>query len=877
SSIQTNASMLSFNTPFTVTGYGGSGTLGYTFQLSKLRNGNSLTDSGSSDCANFSSGNYGLPYDGMAQVSCTPTISSYNIYRLTVYVYDESNSTLSGGTSGIPTLGDFASASWTFTVSPPETEVVRSQFTKVFYTGFNFDNIFGVFATVSGTGATSVTGTLGSQTITFARASGFWWNSTPVNMGAVAPGSVLHVEGDWSGWTLNASYTPQMIRTPSWLSSLFAFTGAQQAIPTSGSGAYNHTYSIYENYSWSLSSSTSFSIPSPMLSGNYSLIPAISVSFSASSSGGLSISGSLTSKFPSIKLGTASLVFSIVISLSGKFTVLNDSQGLSDIQWGSAKATISVVADVSADVPLYGFDVLGVSVGFTLDIDVKASIALTFLLAPTTDKTAEIIQGIEVMVAQLVGAFTLAISVAVKFSIAIASVEIGGTLALALALAISPSFYVTGGWLNGTLFAQAQFLFWSVEWDILGPAVIYNWTNQPPGPLSPLRPAVQGPQCPTCHNNGSSATWVTQPRYYASGSYDDLTWSGTVGVGPAVTDIYPFTSVSASPASNGAYLFYSDDNAQLPVQQGLKVSALKLDSTTNRLSSVSSPSNPGFVIDHPESTELSDGSLYVVWAALPQAESSLPSPVGLTNLQLHGARFYPSNQSWGAVRTWTSWGLAESYGIDGGTSAGTLAVLDVPSFLVSASTPERLLVYDLATGQQLENVSVRGLSTIPSVRASVGEAVVESVGGNYSVLNLTTGDAVTVAPSVLPGSHLISESFVTGSPSVLVLLYRNPNSTQTLLYDVRAGQLIESLSTGPGAAQVQAEYGGGTYHVFDSLRSGIAGWVVTGTSYSNLTEIPEANVQSFGLVPIGPTVLLFSLSTNGNFSQPIVNLEFAEV
>ena len=373
------------------------------------------------------------------------------------------------------------------------------------------------------------------------------------------------------------------------------------------------------------------------------------------------------------------------------------------------------------------------------------------------------------------------------------------------------------------------------------------------------------------------ATWTTQPRYYASGSYDNIAWSGTISAGPAVTDIYPFTSVSAAAAQNGGYLFYSDDNAQLSVEQGLKVSGLRLDPSTNHLSALPSPSDPGFVIDHPEATELSDGTLYVVWAALPQSETSLTSPVGLTNLQVHGASFYPSNQSWGAVRTWTTWGLAEVYGLDGSTSAGTLVVLDVPSYLVSSSTPEQLVAYDLASGQELANMSVRGLSGILSVRAGLGEAVVETVGGNYSVLNLTNGATVTVAPSVLSNSHLISESFVTGSPSDLVLLYRNPNSTQTILYDARSGQALSTLSTEQSATETQAEYGGGIFHVFDSVHSGLAGWSGSGNSFTNLSVIPEANLQSFGLVPIGPTVLLYSLVTNGNFSQAIVNLEFAEV
>lgn len=869
STIDANTSDLSFNVPFTAVGFGGSGDLDYAFTLVGLRSTNALVDSGSSDCAILANTTGPavrgpLPYDGVATFSCTPTAQSFNIYRLTVHIWDAQNGS------------DSATSNWTFTVHPPETEKILSQYTTVFYTGFAFPNIFGVYAKVNGLAANTLTGSLGSQAITFSHASTFWWNSTPINMGAVTPGTVLRVTGDWAGWTLNATYTPQMVRTPSWLASLFAYTGATQAIATSHNGPYNQSYSIYENYSWSVSSSSSFALPSPMVSGKYSLIPAIAVSFSASSSGSVSLAGSLTSQIPTIDTGPVELKFSVSIGLSGKFTVLNDTQGISDVQWASAKATISVIGDVGANVPIYGFDILGVDVGFTLVIDVKATVALTFLLAPTTDTTKEIIQGVQVMMTQLLGAFTLAMTVAVKFGIAIASVELGGTLQIALTFNITPSFRLDDGWLNGTIFAQAQFLFWTATWDILGPAVIYNWTNPPPALPGPQAPRSLT-RCPTCHDNGSNATWGTQPRYYVSGTYDDLVWSGTVSTGPAVSDLYPFTSVSAASASNGGYLFYSDDNVQAPVAQGLKVSGLHLDPATNHLASIPSPVDPGFVLDQPRATALPDGSLYVVWAALPQSEASLASPSGLSTLALHGARFYPSNQTWGSIHTWSTWGLAEAYDVDGSAGNGTVVELVAPTFLVGPATPERLVTYDLISGREVANVSVSGVSSILSLRGALGDAAIERIGGNYSVLNLTTGSPITVAPPFLSGSFLIWETFVVGTASTLVLVYRNANATQTFLYDLRSGTVVANLSTDQSATTAEAVFGDGTYYLFEGLENRIAGWRVEGGSVTNLSIVAEPNLQSFGVVQSGTSLLLYALVTNGQFPQPIVTLEFAEI
>lgn len=870
SSVNTNASILSFNVPFTVVGFGGSGTLDYTFHVGKLRNSNPLIDGGQSSCGNLTSGSaYPLPYDGTWRVACTPSPQSYNVYRLTLYVWDVNNATLSGG---YPVSGDYATANWTFTVVPPESALLFSEYTKYFYEGFDFNNIFGAYLKVAGGSATSVSATLGGIPVGFVQRApnSFWWNSTPVDMGHVSPGAVLSVTGYFGNWTLNASYAVNIISTPSWLYSLFVFTGAVQMIPTSGAGPYNKTYGIFENYSWSLGGSTSFALPTPMLDGSTHLIPAIAVSFEAASSGQLALSGTLSLTPPSISFGVVSLSLSVSVGLTGNFVVLNASQGISDVQWVNAQATLTLAGDLGASIPIYGFNVLGVNVGFTLAIDIKPSLALSLVLLPTTPGFNEIIPGIEMMVSQLIGAFTLALQAAVVFGIGFASVSIGIVTSIALAFNITPTFHIGAGWLNGTFFAAATFLWWNITWNIVGPGVIYAWSDPPPGMVSPLT------ACPTCYNNGANASWTVHSRYYVGAGYDANVWDLNVSQGPAVSDIYPHTEMTAAPGYNGGYLFYSDDDPTVPVQQGLRVSGLRLDPSTNRLSSIPSPSDPGFVLDHPEATALPDGSIYVVWAAVPTSESSLASPAALSSVQLHGARFYPSNQSWGPVRTWTSWGIAEAYRLDGTDSSGTLVALVAPSFLVGGNSVERLVAFDLASGREVSNMSVTGLSEIPSVRAGLSDAVVQNVGGNYSVLNFTTGATVPLSFPSLSGYFLISESFVTGSPSTLVLLFRNPNATELVLYDLATGQGV-GIPTDQSATTAEALYGGGAYYIFERVHAGVQGWTESAGEFSNLTMIIVPNLVSFGLVQVGSSILAFSLASNGNVPQPVVTLELAEL
>ncbi|HEV8049665.1 MAG TPA: hypothetical protein VGP88_03625, partial [Thermoplasmata archaeon] len=452
----------------------------------------------------------------------------------------------------------------------------------------------------------------------------------------------------------------------------------------------------------------------------------------------------------------------------------------------------------------------------------------------------------------------------------IASLAIGGALSIAVAFNITPSFHVGAGWINGTVFGQATFLWWSAYWNILGPAVIYAWTDPPASePRS-------GTSCATCYDDGANATWAPLSRYYATSGYDVSVWNATVTSGNAVEDIYPHTEVTAAPGPDGAYLFYTDDNSQLPVSQGLEVSGLGLNASTNQLGALPRPTDPGFLISNPEATRLADGSLYVAWSALPVAEEGAGTPAALTSLALHGARFYPGNDSWGPVSVWTHGGFAQSYRFDATGSSGVLEALVAPSYLVGATTAEQLVEFDVGTGRTLANVSETGLSEVAGLSGVAGDALVLEAGGNYSLVNLTTGATVSFASPGPANSHLISAEFVEDAPTTLALLYRSQYATETILFDLPTGQVVAKLPTGPDATTVRAIFGDGRYDVFENGPAGIVGWALSGSSVANLTDIPLAHVTSFGLVQDGASILVYSLVANSTSAQPIVALDLAE-
>lgn len=852
------ASIFQFNTPFTVVGYGGTNNLSYSFSIIGLRTTHTLQGTG---CTNLTGGaSYVFPYDGVDEVTCEPTQQSYNVYRLTVLVVDDSNS------------ADYATANWTFTVQPPETAMIESEYVKYFYSNFDLNNVFSAELIVANGPATSVSATLGGNPVTFTQRSGqpFWWDSSQIDMGNVAPGSVLRVSADFSDWSLNATYKVQMIDTPSWLYTLFSLTGASQAVVTKGAGPYNKSFSIYENYSWDLGKSFGFTIPIPLAGGKYNLIPTVAVSISATSKGNLSLKGSFSLDTPKIDLGVVSMKLDATISMTGTFGLDTEGPEITGVTWQSAKAVVSVSGDFGASVPIYGFNILGVNIGFTLKIDLKPSVALNLILAPTTDTTKELINGIQVMVAQLYGTFALPLSVSVSFGIGIASVSLGGKLEVDVNVGLIPTAGIVAGWVNGSVIASASALFWSDSWTLLGPATIYSWTD-PPAQVASL-----GPSPRVGYNTGNGTTWQLNSRYYATSGYDANVWSGTASSGVAISDIYPHAQIAGAAGYNGAYLFYSDDNAQVSLQQGLRISGVRLDPSTNLLTTLPSPSDPGYVLDHPEAATLRDGSLYVVWAALPSSEATLASPLDITTLELHGARFYPGNGTWGSIHRWVTSPIVESYALDG-TGGGSLVALVAPSFLLGPTTSEQLVTFNLATGAQTSTASATGLSEVLSARGALGLATVQNLDGNASVVNLTSGSAVPISVTMPTNTSLRSAAFVPGSASTLLLLYRTPDEVELVLYDAATSQTLASLRTAGDTFEARGLFAGGVYYVFAAGASGIEGWKESGGSFSNVTEYNQTGIRSFELVQSGTSLTLFSLVPNGNATEPIVNLTVDEV
>jgi hypothetical protein len=855
-SYNTGPGLYLFNPPFVVTGYGGTGDLKWSFVAHKVRNQNSLV--GNAACLTIGladSGTFG--YNGTFDLKCVPSGIAYNVYRITLTVTDEGN-----------TDHPFKTANWTYTVIPAESLAIYSEYVQDFYANVNFQNTFTIYAVVAGGSAKSLSGSIGGSPIDSFNhsANSKFWNVT-LDMSPYQPGTVIKIEAQFGGWTLNTTYTPTMISTPSWLLTLFKATGASQSITPHGPGPWNKTYVIVEAYSWSLSNSTNFSISAPLVGGGYGLIPSVNVLFSAGSQGNLSVTGTFSLSTPSITIGPASLKIGASISMTGTFDVVG-----SGVQWGSATADISVFASLNASIPIYGFCIFSsLCIGFTLELSISPSITLGMILAPLQAGGTAIIPGIELEIEKWFGSFSLQLSAAIQFSVVVASVGLGIGIGVACAFTLHP-FGVTAGWVNGSVFVTVSILWWSDSFNIVS-GTIYSW-----GTANPVLPN-RGLFTANGYDGGPRSNWIVQVEYYKAADYDGHVWNSGGTSGAAISDIYPYTEVSGGAAYNGAYFFYTDDNTSLPVTDGLLISAARLNSSSNVFSAVPGPVDPNdYELASPVATTLPNGNLYVVWMALPSSEANVNSPLNLTSIALQGALFYPNNGSWGPVRTFSAGGFAESYQIDATGDAGTVLELTSSTVLPGNTDPEHLVEYNLTTGDVISNLTTSGMSEVVSVRGGTGLALLETMEGNYTLVDLSSGSEVAISYAPPTGYDFVSAAFAVNSPTTMVLLYRGPFASELDLYDTSTGQSIASVALGVDDLEAEAIASGSTYYVFARTGQGIEGWTEAGGTFTNLTPIVKPYVVSYGVVQAASSIVVYALvTTGGNASQPIRSFEMFEI
>ncbi|MGI0131070.1 MAG: hypothetical protein ACREEC_13135, partial [Thermoplasmata archaeon] len=350
----------------------------------------------------------------------------------------------------------------------------------IFYGGFTVNNVFGVYAQIANAPVASVMGDVGGQALSFLPAkngSAYWWNAS-FNMANAASYMHVSVVASSSDWSENSTLALTIVDTPSWLQQIAGFAALAQSQTSWGKAPWNESYALLLKVPLPIGKLFNFSLPVPLISGNYSLIPSLELDFNASSTGNFSLGGTLSLVPPGVSLGAFSFNITITLSVTGTLSVIPEGGGASTIVWDSASITFGLTLAFSASIPIYGFSfsLFGnqVKIGFNLDITIAPALALTILLAPTKNMSADVGNGLGLALVGLLGKFSLPLTVDLSFGIGIASIAIGGMLSVEMIFQfIPPPFGISNIWVNGSAFVMAQVLFWSGTWNFIGPGVIY--------------------------------------------------------------------------------------------------------------------------------------------------------------------------------------------------------------------------------------------------------------------------------------------------------------------------------------------------------------------------------------------------------------------
>ncbi|MDE1837319.1 MAG: hypothetical protein KGJ23_12000 [Euryarchaeota archaeon] len=669
--------------------------------------------------------------------------------------------------------------------------------------------------------------------------------------GAVDPGSML--QPLLEGIPALMAATTATITTLSW---------GQQG----GHGqilAFNATYFINATLSMNIAALTGATLPDPV-AGTASIIPRANVALSISSFGKVTLTAGASIQFPLGKVAGISFTITESFTAQAKFQFEQYYNGLTQV--GSLVLTnfsisMGVVIKASVTFPIYGISLgpLG-TVGFTMTIAVSLGATIGLFFNQTNPSpvcpTGCFLGWLPVVLQKVQALISLAISIALGFSLLVASISMGGTLEFDIYLQnVQPN--LRGMQLIGTIFVTVSVLFWSWT-DNLWSGVIWSEGNPTPG-------IATGPAA-----GASSNSFVVGPRYYNISGYQSLRWVPGSTEGPLMNDIYPGGTFDMAGGSATDALLYGTDNVSKPRNLGLTLGLLQIDPANRTVSPENLPLPPGEVAFNPRVVNLGGGALLALWDALPDAGTTVAGPAQVASLELQAARFDPTSRTWGPATTLSTGAFPLSY-TAGACGTDTRVVhLDAPSLLGHGGT---LVEQDLSSGSVLAQVSAPLGGNIVSFDCPSGLVAMRGVDGNYSVINMTSGSPWTV-PTVR-GFNLSYVTHVAGSPGDLAFLYRN-NSTTLLQVDDPAGQVLSNVSLPENLSTLQVALSGGTWVVAGQAPDGVLVYLVDGSSAALVRDLAWGNLTQVRLaVSSSGVATLVGETKNGDPGLPWQNLSTA--
>ncbi len=774
---------------------------------------------------------------------------------------------------------------------------VVSHYGGYFLHGISVQDTLGVYAEDNNQSATSVTGTIGGATYTFSApkgTNGAW--TVSIDMGQLAPRSVLDVTATFpGGGTLSENYNLGIIDTPSWLTD-FLGGGPTNARgpggkaptphPDASSSSGGKWYAMYglgrEVDLLQLLNAFNVTVP-PFINttnGSFKVLPDFGLYVNYLSNGYITLGGFVSgtykthpppSPFPSdddpfndmpqsgpSNNAASSETFSIALRLdvTGTWKVNGTTDSVDFVYFN---VSLQVKGSLSFVVPIEGYapPQNGVpGVGIYVTITVKTNLSFTFVFAPNTSRSDDIL-GLGIMLKAFIFGIGLTLEVVLTAAVAIASVSGGGDVGITAQFTVSNNqMYLSKFVLSGQLFMSATFGPFGYTL-MLYSGIIWQWT---PSGLVPI-------QRPAAHPAPKTIVSLL-PRYWNVTGYDSPVWANGSWSGPALHDVFPYTSLSLAPSADGASFLYMTDAVNKSEAVGTSIEGYDLNTATRTLSSLPPPPSAATqVLLHPLLQNLSNGTELGLWQAIVPAQIQ-GGPAGIRTAALQADYYNATTGAWSTPSNLTQTGVAQSFVSAPCGGGAEVAALIGPSF---GAPGQYVQLWRLSsTGSSLvTNRTVASVEALQGLDCTTGDVSYLTPSGAQGLLNLASGSVIPIPLDV--GYHAASLGAVRNASGTFALLEISSSGERVTVFDAGSGSAILSRDLPGNPVSVQVVGFNGAFYGVIGYRYG---YTIENLSDGRL-QTPftyTGDIASLSGVEQGSYLIVTTLVNTGTSSRPLLNL-----
>lgn len=725
------------------------------------------------------------------------------------------------------------------------TGEIYSLYSGYFYSGLPVMNAFGFNGSWGSATPVYVTSNVGS--FSSPNSMERYWTLSGINMGNFNKSFDLVVHAVYSnGDTLNYTYHVNVIDSPQWL---VAFANSPDVAVSISQPVrpWGNPYTIMFKTSLATDSLLTVNANLNIISGDYGFIPSLPLKMTLTSSGNMTLSTTINPNSVTIKLDSVSLTMGGTISVSGSFTLSQNT-----VVWKSAYVDLAFKTLVSTNVLITGIEVPGTSytIGLWLKIGAGPDFSVLVNLQPTTNGNYEITGGVPLMVSGVTGGVGVTISLSVNGGLSnIVSAGGGGSLTFMQYMGVPPEPLDMGGNVTGTVFisASAFGISWTI-WQDSG--LLYSWGTS-------NDPAV---------NQAGNVTYVK--AYFNLSDYNSLIWKNGSWNGTLLQDVYPYTTFSTAPGNGGDYFFYTYYNVSNPLHP-LSIKGIFV-SNERSASFISMPNFEGFETTGPMAFALPNGSVELLYAALPESQIKNSSSLFSINTVLLQSSMY-NGSAWTKPVNVTDSEVANSYIY----SNGYALVIETPSLFSTSTTVQE---YSVSGDKLILSIPLANATYFEYFNPQLSTAVVRFSNMSYGILNLKKGTVIRITAPL--NTTLLQVGSAENSSDMIYYLLSAPGRDIFELYNVSSSKIIYEQNVTQDAYPAyfvcgkplsalitgQEPFGFSVYAV--NLSSG------SGELYRTLSY---PNVTFYGVSEGSGDLYAYSMESYGEAYQPLYNVSLSIV